>query len=57
MKVLTESGGVHVRVMRHGTIQRAPVFQLPDISAAAHFAAALADWTFLKPVVAGATQP
>lgn len=56
MKVLTESGGVHVRVMRHGTIQRAPVFQLPDVGAAVRFAAALADWAFLIPVVAGETK-
>lgn len=56
MKVLNESGGVQVRIMRSGTIQRAPVFQLPSAQAAVRFAAELDDWVFLIPIVAGVTR-
>jgi hydroxymethylglutaryl-CoA reductase (NADPH) len=56
MKVINESGGVRVRVVRHGGIQRAPVFEFDTLDDARAFCDSInADWSWLRPVVEATT--
>ena len=57
MKVMNESGGVQVRVVRNGGVQRSPVFEFFNIEQARQFATELnADWGWLAPVMEATTS-
>ncbi len=57
MKVINACGGVKVRVVRNGGIQRAPVFEFPTIDDALAFTQSLsADWSWLRPVMESTTR-
>ena len=57
MKVINESGGVDVKVVRNGGVQRAPVFEFHTIDAASEFTASLnMDWKWLVPVMEATTS-
>lgn len=57
MKVINACGGVKVRVVRNGGIQRAPVFEFHSIDDAFAFTEAVnADWSWLRPVMEATTR-
>lgn len=57
MKVINACGGVKVRVVRNGGIQRAPVFEFQSIDDAFAFTQSLeADWSWLRPIMESTTQ-
>jgi len=57
MKVINECGGVRVKVVRNGGIQRAPVFEFETIDDACEFNTALnEDWSWLVPVLESTTS-
>ena len=57
MKVINESGGVDVKVVRNGGIQRAPVFEFQSINDAFEFTQAMnEDWSWLPPVMESTTS-
>ena len=57
MKVINACGGVRVRVVRNGGIQRAPVFEFNTIDDAFEFAQSLTDdWSWLRPIMESTTS-
>lgn len=57
MKVINESGGIHVRVVRNGGVQRSPVFEFSSIDDAKRFASELSeDWQWLTPIMESTTS-
>ena len=57
MKVINACGGVKVRVVRNGGIQRAPVFEFQSIDDAFAFTQSLeADWSWLRPIMESTTR-
>jgi len=57
MKVINECGGVDVKVVRNGGIQRAPVFEFDSISDAYDFTQSMNDdWSWLVPVMESTTS-
>ena len=57
MKVINACGGVKVRVVRNGGIQRAPVFQFNTIDDAFEFAQSInTDWSWLRPIMESTTS-
>jgi hydroxymethylglutaryl-CoA reductase (NADPH) len=57
MKVINACGGVKVRVVRNGGIQRAPVFEFKTIDDAFAFTQSVnADWSWLRPVMESTTS-
>jgi len=57
MKVINACGGVKVRVVRNGGIQRAPVLEFDSIDDAYAFSLSLAaDWSWLKTVMESTTR-
>lgn len=57
MKVMNACGGVKVRVVRNGGIQRAPVFEFHTIDDAYDFAQAIeADWSWMRPIMESTTS-
>ncbi len=57
MKVINESGGARVRVIKNGGIQRAPVFEFANFDDACAFTDSLnADWAWLVPVLEATTS-
>jgi len=57
MKVINACGGVKVRVVRNGGIQRAPVFEFHTIDDAFAFTQSLnADWSWLRPIMESTTS-
>lgn len=57
MKIINQCGGVHVRVVRDGGIQRAPVFEFSTISDAMEFSQSLShEWHWLAPVMEATTS-
>ncbi len=56
MKIMNESGGVRVKVVRNGGIQRAPVFEFDNIDDAYDFTQAINDdWSWIVPVMESTT--
>lgn len=56
MKIMNESGGVRVKVVRNGGIQRAPVFEFDNIDDAYDFTQAInEDWSWIVPVMESTT--
>lgn len=56
MKVINESGGAQVRVVRNGGIQRAPVFEFETMDDAYEFTADISsDWSWLVPIAESTT--
>ncbi|MBT8078438.1 MAG: hydroxymethylglutaryl-CoA reductase [Gammaproteobacteria bacterium] len=57
MKVINECGGVRVKVVRNGGIQRAPVFEFETIDDAFEFNTSLSeDWSWLVPIMESTTS-
>ena len=57
MKVINRSGGVKVRVVRNGGVQRAPVFEFSNIDDARDFCDAInSDWAWLRPTIEATTS-
>lgn len=57
MKVINESGGVRVRVVNNGGVQRAPLFEFETIEDAQAFCAAInGDWSWLRPAIEASTS-
>lgn len=57
MKVINQSGGVQVRVVRNGGVQRAPVFEFGSLDDARDFCDAInADWNWLRPIMEASTS-
>lgn len=57
MKVINECGGVRVKMVRNGGIQRAPVFEFHSIDDAYEFTQSLTeDWSWLIPVMESTTS-
>ena len=57
MKVINRSGGVKVRVVRNGGVQRAPVFEFANIDDARDFCDAInSDWSWLRPIIEATTS-
>ncbi len=57
MKIMNESGGVRVKVVRNGGIQRAPVFEFDNIDDACDFTQAINDdWSWIVPVMESTTS-
>ncbi len=57
MKVINECGGVRVKVVRNGGIQRAPVFEFDTIDDAFDFAQSVNDdWSWIVPVMESTTS-
>jgi hydroxymethylglutaryl-CoA reductase (NADPH) len=57
MKVINECGGVDVKVVRNGGIQRAPVFEFDSIDDAFDFSQCInEDWSWLVPVMESTTS-
>ncbi len=57
MKVINECGGVDVKVVRNGGIQRAPVFELDSIDSAYEFTRFINDdWSWLVPIMESTTE-
>lgn len=57
MKVMNECGGVRVKVVRNGGIQRAPVFEFDTIDDALEFTQSINDdWSWLVPIMESTTS-
>ena len=57
MKVINESGGARVKVIKNGGIQRAPVFEFDNFDDASAFTDSLNDdWSWLVPVLESTTS-
>ena len=57
MKVINECGGIRVKMVRNGGIQRAPVFEFNNIDDAFEFTQALNDdWSWLTPIIESTTS-
>lgn len=57
MKVMNECGGVDVRIVRNGGIQRAPVFEFDSIEDARDFTRSInEDWSWIVPVMESTTS-
>jgi hydroxymethylglutaryl-CoA reductase (NADPH) len=57
MKIINECGGVNVRIVRNGGVQRAPVFEFDTLEAAREFTESInSDWQWLVPVMESTTS-
>ena len=57
MKVINESGGAYVKVIKDGGIQRAPVFEFASFKDACIFTEAInSDWSWLVPIMEKTTS-